>query len=132
VTLPPNGIVDGSGNIYNGTVEVFMAWIDPSSSSLSQLMVGNLSGVDNTGELKSLATYGMLNVELFDPAGNELNVKEGSAADLSFPIPASMMSAAPETIPLWSFDETYGYWVEESTAILSNGFYTGEVGHFSV
>ena len=41
------------------------------------------------------------------------------------------MSSAPATIPLWSFDEDYGVWVEEGEAVLENGNYVGTVRHFS-
>jgi len=42
-----------------------------------------------------------------------------------------MLTNAPQIIPLWSYDEEHGYWIEESFAELDNSFYIGKVRHFS-
>ena len=131
VTLPANGIIDVNGNPYTGVVKVYIPWINPSSDNLSQNMIGDLSGVDNEGELMSLITFGMLVIELTDQDGNELNLLEDNEAELKFPIPADKISVAPETIALWHYDEENGYWVEESSADKEGNFYVGVVGHFS-
>ncbi|HKK89450.1 MAG TPA: carboxypeptidase-like regulatory domain-containing protein, partial [Saprospiraceae bacterium] len=86
VDLPANGIVDARGQSYSGTVDVAMAWIDPTSEDLPEMMVGDLSGIDLEGNQSALTTYGMLQVELLDPSGNELNLAEGQTAELGFPV----------------------------------------------
>jgi len=129
--LPANGIIDENGNAYTGNVNVAMAWIDPSAEDLAQRMVGDLSGIDENGNERSLGSYGMLQIELLDETGKELNLGNGSEAELIFPVPASMQGNAPETIPLWSYDEDMGTWIQEGTAAYANGVYTGKVSHFS-
>jgi len=52
-------------------------------------------------------------------------------ATIHMPVPAEFLHTAPETIPLWHFDESNGTWVEEGQAQLINNTYVGEVGHFS-
>jgi len=131
VTFTGNSIVDASGMPYSGSFEVYADWIDPSAADLNQNMVGDLSGIDETGALQALSTYGMLTVELLDEQGNELNLLEGEEAVLKFPVPQSMLGDAPSTIPLWSYDEVHGYWIEEGEAELIGAFYEGSVGHFS-
>jgi len=131
VTLPANGIKDAQGNPYNGSVDVYISWIDPSADDLAQNMVGDLSGVDSEGVLMSLSTFGMLVVELQDSEGNELNILEGHEAELKFRVPDELLEHAKETIPLWSYNEEEGYWVEESEARLDGNFFHGNVSHFS-
>lgn len=129
--LPPNAIVDNSGEIYNGAVAIAMAWIDPSTEDLAQRMIGDLSGINENGELQALRTMGMIQVELIADDGSLLNLSQGSLATLTFPIPSELMPIAAPTIPLWSYNETEGIWLQEGEAFLENDTYVGEVSHFS-
>jgi hypothetical protein len=63
--------------------------------------------------------------------GEDLNLAEGSTAEITVPLDASLLSDAPATIPLWYFDETNGYWIEEGQATLVGNTYVGTVSHFS-
>ncbi|MEZ4888265.1 MAG: hypothetical protein R3E32_26280 [Chitinophagales bacterium] len=129
--LPANSVRYENGGEYTGEVHVAMSWIDPTASDLPARMVGDLSGIDIQGTEVYLGTYGMLNVELLADNGNELQLKDGSHATLSFPVPTEIRSQAPSTIPLWSYDEDKGIWIEEGRATLQGGFYVGDVAHFS-
>lgn len=131
VTLPPNGVMRADGSAYNGEVRVAMAWVDPSHEELPDIIVGDLSARASNGELVTLFTYGMVYVELMDAAGNELQVRDGQMAELDYPVPASRMVSAPSTIPLWSYDEDLGLWIEEGFAVLEGNRYKGNVSHFS-
>ncbi|MGB0931711.1 MAG: hypothetical protein ACPGVB_13090 [Chitinophagales bacterium] len=126
-----NSVRYESGGEYTGNVNVAMSWIDPTANDLPARMVGDLSGVDNQGNEVLLGTYGMLNVELLADNGDELQLKDGSPATLSFPVPAEIRDNAPATIPLWSYNEDLGVWFEEGSATLQGGFYVGDVAHFS-
>ena len=131
IKLPANGIVQSTGEPYTGEVSVAMAWIDPSSDNLSREMVGDLSGIDSEGNIRSLSTFGMLQVELIGTQGQLLNLGAEQVAELRFPIPPSMSNQTEPSIPLWSYEELIGTWIQEGNAILDGGFYVGEVGHFS-
>lgn len=131
IKLLPESVVDAEGTTFTGEISVFMSWIDPSSLQMNEMIMGNLSGVAADNSLMGLSTYGMLQVELLDENDNELNLKDGSSAELIFPVPQSILDNAPSTIPLWSYDETVGYWVEEGTAILESNRYVADVSHFS-
>lgn len=131
IVFPPNAIRTQSGDTYTGSVRVAAQWMDPSSPAILEQMPGNLQGVSAQAEEVALATFGMMAVELESPAGEPLNLATGSTATLSMPVPAAMQASAPAEIPLWSFYDDYGMWVEEGSARLQNGRYEGEVSHFS-
>ena len=131
ITLPKGGVVNSQGASYTGNVNVAMSWIDPSADDLAQRMIGDLSGLDEDGNYRSLSSMGMLQVELLDASGNELNIGPGETAELKFPIPSSLESKAESTIPLWSYNEEIGTWIQEGTAQKEGDFYIGVVSHFS-
>ncbi|MEO1262305.1 MAG: carboxypeptidase-like regulatory domain-containing protein [Bacteroidota bacterium] len=131
ITFSPNSIKKADGTIYNGNVRVAAKWLDPSDVQTLDRMPGNLQGVDLESNEVALQTYGMMAVELESDAGEALNISENNTATLSMPVPTGLQGSAPAEIPLWSFNEEYGVWVEESVATLSGGVYTGEVSHFS-
>ncbi len=133
VTLAPNSVVVASNNApYTGTVNVAVHWLNPADMDVTQLtMPGNLTGIDSQGYLNTLTTYGMLAVELTGDAGQLLQITSGMQASLSFPIPASLQSSAPASIPLWYFDESIGLWKQDGSANKTGSNYTGNVSHFS-
>ncbi len=131
IVFQPNSIrVEGGGN-YTGTVNVAVRYLNPTAQSTLAQMPGALEGVNQSNEETGMITYGMVAVELEGESGEKLNIDEGYTATLNVNLPTEIQADAPAEIPLWSFNYTYGIWVEESSAILENGVYTGEVTHFS-
>ena len=126
-----NSIMREDGSDYNGNVKVFAKYLDPTLIETLDQMPGDLTAMNSSDERVVLTTYGMLAVELRDDAGNELQIKDGSQADIVMPVPSEILNSAPATIPLWHFDEDLGSWVEEGDATLVNGEYVGQVSHFS-
>lgn len=131
VTFVSNSITDAGGTAYTGTVNVAMAWINPTAPDLGSIMQGDLRGVTVNGYERVLETYGMLGVELTGASGQELKIAPGKKAELSVTIPAALQATAPASIPLWHFDETKGRWIEEGTATKTGNNYVGSVAHFS-
>jgi hypothetical protein len=131
LVMPAAAVTDASGNTYTGTVNVAMAWIDPTSNSLAELVPGDLRGITTTGEERGLETYGMIGVELTGTGNQQLKIATGKTAELSFPIPASLTGTAPATIDLWHFDEATGRWKQEGTATKTGANYVANVSHFS-
>ena len=127
----PNSIRKENGDTYTGTVHVATQWLDPSSLATLDQMPGNLQGLNTQVEEVALATYGMIAVELEGDNGEHLNIKDGNTAKIIVSIPADLQANAPATIPLWSYNEEHGIWVQESNATLQDGRYVGEVSHFS-
>ncbi len=131
ITFPANAFVTQAGAAYNGTVYVYVKWIDPTAANLPLIMPGDLRGVDSTNGEYILKSYGMLGAELKDNSGNTLKIAAGKTAAVSFPIPSSLQATAPQTIPLWHFDETAARWKQEGTATKSGNNYVGQVNKFS-
>lgn len=131
LVMPTNAVADASGNPYTGPVQVAMTWIDPSASNLDDIVMGDLRGITTDGQERGLETYGMIGVELTSPSGQSLNIAAGKQADLSFPIPPSLSSAAPATIDLWHFNTSRARWMQEGTATRSGNMYQAQVSHFS-
>ena len=123
--------IDANGNPYSGSVDVILDYLDPASPDLDALMPGMLYAEDSAGNEQYLQTYGMISVELRDMSGNELNIDPNSPAELRFPLDNALQTVAPATIPLWSFDDVLGYWIEEGQATLQGNEYVGTVTHFS-
>ncbi|MBK8244166.1 MAG: hypothetical protein IPK88_12130 [Saprospiraceae bacterium] len=131
VSFQPSSIIDAAGNIYNGIVNVYAYWMDPSKESTFMEMPGNLTGRDLKGKEVILQTLGMMAVELEDPAGNQLNIAKDKTAELKIPIPASLDSKAKTTIPMWYYDATKGGWIEEGISTRVGQFYVANVAHFT-
>ncbi|MEZ5031799.1 MAG: carboxypeptidase-like regulatory domain-containing protein [Saprospiraceae bacterium] len=131
ITLPAGGIV-GSGNVpYTGTVNVYATWLDPTSSTTLDRMPGNLSAITADDQSGSLATYGMIGVELETPSGAPLQIAQGAEAQIRMNIPNAILADAPATISLWHFDVVKGKWIEEGVAEKVGNEYVGTVSHFS-
>jgi hypothetical protein len=123
--------VNANGNPYNGAVEVVANYIRPNDPATFDLMPGSLLAQTIGNDPVNLETYGMISVDLFSPSGEELNIPENSPVTIEFPVDVNQAGIAPESIPLWSFDEAVGYWKEEGTATKQGNTYIAEVTHFS-
>ncbi|NQY05660.1 MAG: carboxypeptidase regulatory-like domain-containing protein [Flavobacteriaceae bacterium] len=122
--------IDGSGNPYNGSVDVSIHYLRPNSEETFNQMPGMLFAQDAANEARMLETYGMLAVNLFGASGEHLNIDPNSLATLEFPVDSSTPNA-PDSIPLWYFDESTGYWKEQGQATRVDNKYIGEVSHFT-
>ncbi|MBR9846584.1 MAG: hypothetical protein GYB35_11025 [Algicola sp.] len=121
---------NGQGVSYSGVVNVTLKHLNPDSNTMELQMPGMLFAENAEGSPRVLETYGMIAVELRSASGDELNLAEGSTAQISIPVPQNVTST-PATIPLWYFDEEGGYWKEEGQATLQGTMYVGDVSHFS-
>jgi hypothetical protein len=132
ISLPANAVVKASDNsAYLGSINVAARWINPVSTDLNLTMPGDLRGLSTDGSLKTLTTYGMTAVELTSTSGELLQIAAGKKATMTMPIPATILTSAAATIPLWYFDEVKGLWIEQGLATKSGSTYIGDVSHFS-
>lgn len=115
---------------YQGDVSVVIKHLNPDNQNMALQMPGALIAENESGDLRVLETYGMIAVELIGQNGEDLTIGEDSVALISIPLPTNATNP-PATIPLWYFDEVYGYWKEEGFAELVGNKYVGEVSHFS-
>lgn len=131
VSFPNNAFAYPSGLLYDGSVNVYATWLDPTADDLGEFMPGGLFGLTEEGGFTTMASFGMLMVELEDNEGNELELALSKKATLHFPVPAELQAGATAEIPLWFFDEQDGIWIEEGSATLDGTTYVGEVSHFT-
>jgi len=131
LSFPAGAITDENGNAHSGPVNVFARYLDPTQPNLALNMPGNLTALNAIGQLRSLATFGMIGVELYSPAGQKLKIAPGQQVEVRVPIDASILSSAPEIMPLWHYDEALAYWIEEGAAQKIGNEYVGKVSHFS-
>lgn len=128
ISFVPNSVRYEDGSGYNGLVKVASRLINPNDKSLADVMPGGLIADAGNGNTVVLGTLGMIAVELRSEKGEKLNLIKDKKATISIPV---LTSNKPNTIPLWSFDESKGRWKEEGIATLKNDQYVGEVSHFS-
>lgn len=133
IDMPQDGYkVDGTGFGYTGKVKSEMVYLDPNNERFSEMMPGgDLAAVRSDNSSAQLVSYGMTDLNMYAENGDKLQLKDGSKAKLTFPIPAGMGENPPASIPLWSFNEKTGLWEEEGSAALQGNVYVGEVAHFS-
>ena len=133
VIFESNSFAFLDGTEYTGNVSVIAKYLDPTNPTTIDEMPGALIGIRpfQANEEVALTTFGMVLVELESEAGQELNLIDNSEAEIRLPIPANLISNAPNEIPLWFFNDDIGRWVEEGEAVIANGFYVGKVNHFT-
>ncbi|HPI54564.1 MAG TPA: hypothetical protein PLU10_07705, partial [Chitinophagaceae bacterium] len=132
ITFPANGIKNAAtGQAYSGPVYVYAKKIDPTTTVGRESMPGDLRGLTAAnGEERLLQSFGMMVAELFDANGNALQMNNANAI-MQLKVPTSLVANAPQSIPLWYYDEAKEMWVEEGTATLQGDTYIGNVAHFS-
>jgi len=132
IQIPGDGIATATGDTFNGAVNMTMRYIDPTSTTLSDLMPGgDFRAINNEHKDVQLYSYGAVEVELKASSGENLQLKTGIEATLTIPIAGSQQASAPQTIPLWYFDEVKGKWIEDGSAQKQGNQYLGKVKHFT-
>jgi hypothetical protein len=132
VEIPANSILDASGNPATTPFQVGISTIDVLSP---QQMPGDDTVVPRSGGGAFLQSFGAGSLDL--PAGYKL--KPGATATITIPIDRARRvgagSTLPPTVPLLSYDEHKGLWVEEDVLTLSTGpggqSYSAKVKHFT-
>ena len=129
--LPANSLVYADQSPAKGPISLSMATLNPGRRSL----VGDYRAIDANNDDVELVSFGALFGEFRDVYGNKVNIKNGEAATLTIPVSNDQASLAQPTIPMWSYDEETGFWVEELQGQLQNTgiglAYVGKTTHFS-
>lgn len=129
VVVPPAALVDEDGQPVTGPVDVHLTPIDPSLPEEIGAVSGAFLAVGEDGDTL-LESLGMVDITIRQ-GGQKLQVADGEVLQLAIPVPEG--SDPPATIPLWSFDEALGRWVEEGEATYDAdaGVYFAEASHMS-
>lgn len=118
-----------TGTAYSGAVSVVLKHLDPADPNVSKKMPGMLLAQNTAGQAQVLNTFGMIDVVLLGSGGQKLQIV--NPAQIEMPITSTQLASASATIPLWHFDQTAGYWIEDGTATKVGNVYKGTVSHFS-
>jgi hypothetical protein len=124
ITFAPDNILL-NGELYSGEVVVTSTHINPHSDELLGAP-GDLTAwakTDDAGKtdsyaLRQLVSYGMINVELATPEGEEVEVDPDQPVDVIMPIdngdyPEVYALASGDQEDVWSFDPELSRWVED-------------------
>jgi hypothetical protein len=130
IRLDANAVA-GAGGPVPGPVSVSISTVDLHDQT--GRLPGNFAGVDASRRSVRLTSYGGVDVQIRDAAGQPLNVAAGHTATVRIPIDASAEAAhaPPATVPLWVYDPVAGVWQQEGTAQRAGHFYEATVTHLS-
>jgi len=132
LTLPPNSAVTEIGQIYQGTIALSLKRSFPGEEGFGLRMPGgDFSAIDQNGQEKMLISYGFMSAEMQGANGEKLKLASDQEATLEFYIPWEQNKTAPDSMPLWYFDEINAVWRQEGTARKTGSRYVGTVKHFS-
>ncbi|MEM6720706.1 MAG: astroprincin family protein [Bacteroidota bacterium] len=123
------GFMDENGNPYTDDVFVSANYLNPLDEDTANTMPGDLYGMTSNYEEVALGSYGMINVELRGTSGQKLQIT--NTARISLPIHPNQMAASADQVPMWSFNEATGVWIEETVAQKEGDYYVADVNHFS-
>ncbi|MFA6570752.1 MAG: DUF1416 domain-containing protein [Bacteroidota bacterium] len=130
VVLLPNSIVDSRSVAFTGTATVKATYFDPSNNVFYGCFPGEFEGLRNDNSVTQIESFGFIAVELLNGT-EKLQLASGKPATITMPITQKQQATAPQTIPLWYFDESRGQWIEEGSANKVGNNYVGTVRHFS-
>jgi Leucine-rich repeat (LRR) protein len=132
LTLQPNGVLDANNQPYTGVVKIALNGGRPDDPHFGWMMPGgDFMAQDAQGRERILQSYGFLSAHLQTPSGQPLKLDPSIGAQLRFVMPTDMVSGAPDSMPLWHFDEAAGIWKEEGYTHREGAAYVGTVRHFS-
>jgi hypothetical protein len=130
VVAPAGAFVDAAGKPVTGSVNVYLTPLDPSVAGERATAPGFTA--ESGGTTGMLESFGMVDITVRQ-GDQKLNVAPGKELELRIPAPAGATSAEP-SVPLWSFDEAKGVWVDEGVATYdaSSKTYVAKAKHMSL
>jgi hypothetical protein len=132
VVIPPNALVPKSGGTAATTVNVSVTPINAVDDP--QSLPGEYKIAAAGGGTQPFSSFGGLLVDLRDANGVHYTLAPGKTASIRIPVATTKSAPYPATLPLASFNETTGTWVEEPGVMTLNAggtYYEGTVSHFT-
>jgi len=131
ITFAPDNILTTSGDVYSGEVVVYSTHVNPHSNEILGAP-GDLTawrkvtdaGKDDSYTLNQLVSYGMINVEIETPEGEEVEVDPTQPVDVSMPIdngeyPDVYHLGIGDTEDVWSFDPEHSRWIDDGVGAVT-------------
>jgi len=131
ITIPGGVLVNETGGTFTGNATVTLTTFDPSNTRELDAFPGLFEGLGLDGLVVPINTYGFADVTV--TSGTQtLQLTSGATATLEVPIPGSLLTEAPASMPSWWFDPATATWREVGTFVRDGGVYRTELPHFSV
>ena len=118
-----DNVVDAQGELYNGSVVVEVTVFDlvSDTDNGNEILAtpGDFTAVNSVGEEKTLESYGMVQVNMTTPSGEDLQL--GSQTS-TIRLPVQNLGTPPavgDEIAAWSYNEALGKWEEEAVGTVA-------------
>ena len=137
VEFEEGSFIDSSGSVLTaGTIDIQVTVLNTPPAMAAA--PGGLKGIDASGALVSLQSYGMAEVVLLR-AGEELQFEGTATLRLPLGSDDELWLADTQTEPLvegqstglWTFDEDQQLWLQEGSGTVVDGAFEAEVTHFT-
>lgn len=125
LTVPANNVLQENNTAYSGIADVNYKYINPENDRFSDVMPGDLRGINKAKKQLGLQCFGMMALELSGQNGEKLHLSK--PVTIKIAIPGSLQNSAPAQTPLWFFNVTSGYWEEDGVATRQGDFYVANV-----
>jgi hypothetical protein len=132
VTYSPDSFETEGGSPYNGDVEVEIAVMSPDDADFFEAFPGEFEGIREDQSVVPFESYGFMGVNMYSASRTPLRLADGSTAELTIRIPDSLARSAPDTMPIWYFDEDHGLWREQGYAVKEGSEYVAQVSHLTI
>jgi len=131
--IPAAAFKNPDGTPYLGAVRSQVRFFDPTVPECLDAFPGTFSGVQTDGTTTMFESYGFVSATFSNASNPEITLQlaDGKDVSISAPIPYSLQAGAPDTMPLWYYDDNTGLWYEEGYATKVGNRYEGSVSHFS-
>ena len=122
VSIPPSAVVDETGNIIEGDVNVFVTFSDPRVEDGLATAPGEFTFEDEEGLVRELQTFGVVGLEVQTSSGQSAYISgqsEFSIDTTTLGIPLND-AGEPDAL-LWTLDPVTGQWVESGPLVNEDG-----------
>ncbi len=128
--LSANVLVDPDGKRAQGPLNLDIYRYDPTQGELP----GDAAALAADGSETTFVSRAAVAIEITDNDGKKYNIAQGSAAQLSFAPPASLVSSFSATpVTLASYEEGKGVWMlGNSPSLAAQGSFRGSINHLSI
>ena len=133
ISIPEQAFKTAAGTAFTGSVRAEVRYFDPTLPECLDAFPGTFSGIQTDGTTTMFESYGFVSATFRNAENTDeiLQLAQGKQAQLTAPIPYSLLPNAPNTMPLWYYDDETGHWREEGFATKIGDSYVGSVSHFS-
>ena len=127
IDLPSGEYQLGANGSFEGEMNVYITTIESNDEWSYNKMPGDLTGLDESYELKALSSLGIFNVSITSQSNELMQLPLNSLAEIQYKFVESNLGLLPPVVSLYYFDQANGTWIERSDAILNIDSYIGQI-----